>query len=83
MGQMEKPTRTRIYQNHHLDSTRWDTFEPRADDIVIATPAKAGTTWTQTIVFTAPLKTASTQLQTCQRGGLEPVRDSVRTHRDQ
>ena len=47
---MEKPARTRVYQNHHLDSTRWDTFTPRADDIVIATPTKAGTTWTQTIV---------------------------------
>ncbi len=50
MGQMEKPTRTHVYQNHHVDSTRWDAITPRADDIVIATPSKAGTTWTQTIV---------------------------------
>jgi aryl sulfotransferase len=44
------PHRSRTYQNHHLDSTRWDDFSPRPDDIVIATPYKAGTTWTQAIV---------------------------------
>ena len=44
------PQRTHIYQNHHFDSTRWDYFESRADDIVIATSYKAGTTWTQVIV---------------------------------
>lgn len=44
------PQRTRVYQNHHMDSTRWDYFEPRDDDIVIATSYKAGTTWTQAIV---------------------------------
>ncbi|MFQ5565887.1 MAG: sulfotransferase domain-containing protein [Paracoccaceae bacterium] len=42
--------RTRTYRNHHIDSTRWDGFTPRADDIVIATSYKAGTTWTQAIV---------------------------------
>ena len=31
------PQRTRTYQNHHLDSTRWYAFTTRADDIVIAT----------------------------------------------
>jgi len=44
------PQRTRIYQNHHFDSTRWDYFERRPDDVVIATSYKAGTTWTQSIV---------------------------------
>ena len=44
------PERTRIYQNHHLDSTRWDDLVHRPDDIVIATSYKAGTTWTQRIV---------------------------------
>jgi aryl sulfotransferase len=44
------PKRTRLCQNHHLDSTRWDHFVPRDDDIVIATSMKAGTTWTQAIV---------------------------------
>src|SRR5215467_14601327 len=40
----------RQYRNHHLDSTRWDGFAPRDDDIVITTAYKAGTTWTQRIV---------------------------------
>ncbi|SFI28484.1 sulfotransferase domain-containing protein [Nitrosomonas sp. Nm34] len=44
------PKRTHIYQNHHFDSTRWDYFEPRENDIVVATSYKAGTTWTQAIV---------------------------------
>jgi len=44
------PRRTRVYQNHHFDSTRWDYFECRPDDVVIATSYKAGTTWTQSIV---------------------------------
>lgn len=46
----ELPRRTRVYQNHHLDSTRWNWFTPRKDDIIVATSYKAGTTFTQTIV---------------------------------
>jgi aryl sulfotransferase len=45
------PQVTHIYQNHHLDSTRWDHFQPRANDIIVATPYKCGTTWVQTIVM--------------------------------
>ena len=44
------PRRTRIYRNHHVDSTLWDGFVPREGDIIISTPAKTGTTWTQRIV---------------------------------
>lgn len=33
-----------------MDSTRWRAYRPRADDIVIATYPKCGTTWTQRIV---------------------------------
>jgi aryl sulfotransferase len=40
-----------VYQNHHLDSTRWNHFKPRPGDVVIATPIKSGTTWTQAIVL--------------------------------
>jgi aryl sulfotransferase len=46
----------RIIQNHHMDSTRWDDFPLRSDDIVIATYAKAGTTWLQQIVGQLVLK---------------------------
>lgn len=45
------PQRTRIYQNYAHDSTRWDPFIPRDDDIIIATPPRTGTTWTQEIVL--------------------------------
>jgi aryl sulfotransferase len=38
------------YQNHSMDSLRWNFFTPRADDIVVATSYKAGTTWVQAIV---------------------------------
>lgn len=44
------PERSRTYRNHHLDSTRWDAFRPRHDDIVVATCYKSGTTWTQAII---------------------------------
>jgi hypothetical protein len=44
------PTKTRELHNHHFDSTIWNGFRFRDDDIVISTYAKAGTTWTQQIV---------------------------------
>jgi aryl sulfotransferase len=44
------PTKTRELHNHHFDSTVWNGFRFRGDDIVIATYAKAGTTWTQQII---------------------------------
>jgi aryl sulfotransferase len=44
------PERTREYRNHHLDSTRWDDFVARDDDIFVTTAYKAGTTWTQRIL---------------------------------
>jgi aryl sulfotransferase len=47
---MAAPERIHEYRNHHLDSTRWDHFNFRDDDIVVTTAYKAGTTWTQRIL---------------------------------
>ncbi|BBK39126.1 sulfotransferase [Allostella sp. ATCC 35155] len=44
------PVKTRDLHNHHFDSTVWDGFRFRDDDIVIGTYAKSGTTWAQQIV---------------------------------
>jgi len=44
------PRKTRELHSHHFDSTVWNDFAFRDDDIVIATYAKSGTTWTQQIV---------------------------------
>lgn len=40
----------RVIRNHHMDSTRWDDFPLRPDDIVISTYGKSGTSWLQQIV---------------------------------
>ncbi len=39
----------RRYEGLVFDSSRWDGFEARAGDIIISTPPKCGTTWTQMI----------------------------------
>lgn len=44
------PRKTREIHSHHMDSTVWNDFRFRHDDIVIGTYAKSGTTWTQQIV---------------------------------
>jgi aryl sulfotransferase len=44
------PLKTRELHNHHMDSTVWNDFKFRDDDIVVSSYAKAGTTWTQQIV---------------------------------
>jgi aryl sulfotransferase len=47
-----------LYKNLFYDSTRWNGFRLREDDIVISTPPKCGTTWTQRIcallIFQSP-----------------------------
>ncbi|THV30801.1 sulfotransferase domain-containing protein [Glycomyces paridis] len=46
------------YQSIFMDNDRWNGVELREDDIIVATPAKCGTTWTQIIcallVFRSP-----------------------------
>lgn len=44
------PRKQRELHNHHFDSTIWNDFRFRDDDIIIATYAKSGTTWMQQIV---------------------------------
>jgi aryl sulfotransferase len=44
------PVKTREIHNHHMNSEVWNSFKFRDDDIVIATYAKAGTTWMQQIL---------------------------------
>ena len=45
------PRMTRVYQNHHLDSTRWDRYRPRENDVIVSTSYKSGTTWMQMILY--------------------------------
>jgi aryl sulfotransferase len=44
------PRKKREIRNHHLDSTIWNEFRFRPDDIVIGNYAKSGATWMQQIV---------------------------------
>jgi aryl sulfotransferase len=48
--QVTWPRKTRELHNHHFDSTIWNEFVFRDDDIVIGTYAKSGTTWMQQII---------------------------------
>lgn len=43
--------KTREMHNHHFDSEKWEIFNFRDDDIIIATAYKSGTTWMQNIVL--------------------------------
>ena len=47
---MELPRKTREFHNHHFDSSVWNDFRFRDDDIIISTYAKSGTTWMQQII---------------------------------
>src|SRR5690349_16062238 len=80
-----------VYRTFVRDSTRWDGFPLRADDIVISTPAKCGTTWMQMIcallVFQsaelpAPLSTISPWLDMLTRPRDDVFADlAAQTHR--
>src|SRR4051794_5051982 len=44
------PQKQREIHNHHFNSEIWNDFQFRDDDIIVATYAKSGTTWTQQII---------------------------------
>lgn len=46
---MDQPKCDRVYDLAVCDSRRWNDFRPRAGDIIVCTPPKSGTTWTQMI----------------------------------
>lgn len=47
---IEWPQKTRELESNHFDSTVWNDYKFRDDDIIIATYAKTGTTWVQQII---------------------------------
>src|SRR4051812_37907144 len=48
-GTVVWPRKLRELHNHHFDSTVWNDFRFRSDDIIVATYGKSGTTWVQQI----------------------------------
>ena len=63
------PKKTRELHNHHFDSTIWNDFRFRDDDIVISTYAKSGTTWMQQIIAQLLFgRTRSSRSRRCRRG---------------
>ncbi len=48
--EVEWPKKTREFHSNLMDSTVWNEFDFRDDDIVISTYAKSGTTWMQQII---------------------------------
>ena len=79
------------YRTQIADSGRWEHFPLRAGDIVISTPPKCGTTWTQMVcallifdgpTFPAPLETLSPWLDMLNRSADDVYETyAAQTHR--
>jgi hypothetical protein len=87
-ARMALPGRTRTYQTLFFDSARWDHFALRPGDILVCTPAKCGTTWTQMLCallvhqspsFPEPLNRLSRWLERL----AEPIDDIVAAYETQ
>jgi aryl sulfotransferase len=84
-------TLVRRYEFIVFDSSRWDGFELRPGDIIISTPPKCGTTWTQMICallvlqepeLPLPLDTLSPWIDMVTRARKEVFADlAAQTHR--
>ena len=61
----DAPIRTQRYSGFATDSTRWDDFRHRDDDIFICTPCKCGTTWTQALCALLIFKNPEHKKKTC------------------
>jgi hypothetical protein len=84
-------TAVRRYEGSMYDSNRWDGFELRPGDIIISTPPKCGTTWTQMIrallilqepELPLPLDTLSPRIDMVTRARTDVFADlEAQTHR--
>jgi aryl sulfotransferase len=84
-------TPVRRYEGTVFDSSRWEGFELRPGDIIVATPPKCGTTWTQMICallvlqepeLPLPLDTLSPWIDMVTRARKEVFADlAAQTHR--
>ena len=50
MQDIQWPKKTREIHTNHFDSTMWNDFKFRDDDIIVSTYGKSGTTWVQQII---------------------------------
>jgi aryl sulfotransferase len=85
---MQLPERSQVYETPIFDSRRWDRFVARPGDVIVCTPAKCGTTWTQMLcamllhrstTFPQPL----TQLSRWLERHLDPLDDVLAAYEAQ